>query len=293
MKKLIVYFKLLRAKQWAKNGFIFTPLIFSGMLYNSQDMIRVILTFGIFCILSSSVYIINDIRDLAADKLHPKKRNRPLAAGLIKKREAAFISIALLLISFTCGYYMSKKLLFVMLLYLILHILYNFILKKEVILDVISIALGFEIRVWAGSVVINILPSVWLQLCIFLLSLFLGFIKRRHEKLTLYDKAVEHRGVLIHYTPYFLDQMIMISASLSIIFYGLYVVSSDVVKRIGNNYMPYTVPFVVYGIFRYLYLVHVRKLGGEPEEVLLSDFPFVLNMIFWIFSIILIRYYLI
>ena len=289
-KSILVYLELLRVRQWVKNGFILAPVIFSGKLYSVPDLVSVMSVFGIFCLLSSSVYILNDLNDLAADKIHPNKKRRPLASGAIKTPEATSIAMVLLCLSLILGYPMGRKILLVILLYLALHILYSLILKKTVILDVISIALGFELRVWAGSLAIAVLPSIWLQLCIFILAVFLGFIKRRHEKLVLYDKAVEHRGVLVHYTPYFLDQIITISATSSIIFYGLYVLSEDVMKRVSNYHMAYTIPFVIYGIFRYLYLVHVKKLGGEPGEILTSDFPFVLNMLLWVLAVVLILY---
>jgi 4-hydroxybenzoate polyprenyltransferase len=290
MKNFIIYLRLIRMEQWIKNGFVVMPIIFSGRLFNPYELIRVIIATGAFCLLSSSVYILNDLKDLDCDKLHHKKRNRPLAAGLIKIPQAVFISLILLLISLVLFYIVGKKTFFVAALYFMLNIFRNNVLKKVVLLDVISIAIGFEFRVWAGSVCLNILPSIWLQFCVFVLAIFLGFIKRRHEKVSLYDKAAEHRGVLVHYTAYFLDQMIMISATLCIVFYSLYVLSEEVTRRVGGGHIAYTLPFVVYGVFRYLYLVHVKKLGGDPGEILLRDFSFTLNTLLWISSIIFILY---
>lgn len=290
MKKIITYLELLRIKQWVKNGFIFMPIIFGGKLYNIPDLINVFFIFGIYCLASSGVYIMNDLKDIAQDRFHPKKKNRPLASGDIAINQAIFISIMLVALSLALSYLLNKWAMLIILLYIALHFFYTYGLKKTIIIDVFSVSLGFELRIWAGAVVLNILPSIWLQLCVFVLAIFLGFIKRRHEKLILYEKAAEHRGVLAHYTPYLLDQMIMISASLCIIFYVMYVLSEDVTRRIGNNYIAYTIPLVVYGIFRYLYLVHVRKLGGDPGEILTSDFPFVVDILLWILSVILILY---
>lgn len=292
MKKMMVFLSLLRAKQWIKNVFVLMPLIFGRLLFNVTDVLNALIAFAAFCLLTSGLYIINDIRDLKSDRLHPQKKNRPLAAGLIKARHAALIAIILLAISLSVGFVIGRKILLVMVLYAALHLLYTFALKMTVILDVISIALGFEMRVWAGSLAIDIHPSIWLQLCVFLLALFLGFIKRRHEKIILYDKAVEHRGVLAHYTSYFLDQMIMISATLCVIFYGLYTMSEDVARQLGNNYMAYTIPFVIYGVFRYLYLVYVKKIGDDAGEILISDLPFFINIALWFFSVVFIIYYL-
>ena len=291
MKSLSVVLDLLRVKQWVKNGFIFMPLVFSGRLRCFQDLVQVSFVFITFCFLSSAVYIFNDIKDRKSDNLHPEKKARPLAKGVIDIKSAAVMMLLLLGMALFMAHMAGGKVFLTALLYLILHVFYTLALKATVILDVIAIALGFELRVWAGAVILGILPSIWLQLCVFLLALFLGFIKRRHEKLSLYERAAEHRGVLVHYTPYFLDQMIMISATLCIITYGLYVLSADVVKKTGQAYMAYTIPFVVYGIFRYLYIVHVKKRGGDPGEILMSDGPFILNLALWISSAVMILYF--
>ncbi|NQT06287.1 MAG: decaprenyl-phosphate phosphoribosyltransferase [Candidatus Omnitrophica bacterium] len=282
MKILLTVLEGIRPKQWLKNLFIFMPLLFGSLLFNVEKLLDSILAFVIFCLISGGVYLMNDIRDRQKDKVHPKKRKRPVASGRLSVKLASLISIILIVISLSWSYLTEWKLFIVVLLYVLLHIFYTFRIKHEVILDVILIAVGFELRIWGGAVMIGIEPSVWLQLCVFVLALFLGFIKRRQEKSLLYGKAEDHREVLRYYRPYFLDQMILISATLCVVFYGLYSVTSDVVARIGGNQMAYTIPFVVYGIFRYLYLVHVKRLGGDPGEVLISDIPFVINMIMWL-----------
>ena len=289
---MIRFLELLRIKHWVKNGFVLMPLVFGGMLGNYRDVMRAMEVFGIFCLLSSGIYVMNDISDLKADKVHPIKKHRPLAEGEIGIKTALFILTSLLGISLFLGYMMGAKVFVVVLLYLMLNVLYDLVLKKIIILDVISVALGFELRVWGGAVALNIVPTVWLQLCVFLLALFLGFIKRRHEKIVLCDKAIEHREVLMHYTPYFLDQVISISATLVTLFYALYVVSPDVVTNSAHRRMAYTIPFVIYGIFRYLYLVYAKELGGDPSDILTSDLPFALNLLLWVFSAGVILYIL-
>ena len=289
---ILIYARLFRVKQWVKNAFIFSPIIFGGLLYVPSNVVKVALVFAVFCLLSSCVYIINDLCDLESDKRHPLKKQRSLASNAVSKKAAILVVSFLLPFIFLLGYLVAgKPLIFIMLLYVLLHLLYSFILKRAVILDAMLIALGFELRVWAGAVILGIIPSVWLQLCVFLLTLFLGFTKRRHERLLLYDKAAEHREVLARYPVYFLDQMITISATLSVIFYCLYVLSSEIINQSGGYRMLYTVPFVVYGIFRYLYLVYVKKLGGEPGDVVVLDAAFAFNLFLWVVSIVVVLYF--
>jgi 4-hydroxybenzoate polyprenyltransferase len=280
--------RLLRAKQWIKNLFVFAPLIFSGLLREPGFFEIVAAVFVVFCLLSSAVYIVNDLFDLESDKRHPIKMKRPLAAGVVSKPAAFFILSTLFLTAFGYGYWLNiKNLLLLMVLYALLHLFYSLFLKKMVIVDAMAVALGFELRVWAGSVAIGITPSVWLQLCVFLLTLFLSFAKRRHEKITL-EQAAEHRGVLERYDVYFLDQMIVISAALSVIFYCLYVFSSE---RRDAAILIYTIPFVIYGIFRYLYLVNVKRIGGEPGDAIFLDAPFALNLFLWGVSVVAVFYF--
>ena len=281
---------LLRVKQWVKNGFIFFPLIFSGRFFVKYLLTDSLLTFLGFCLVSSSLYVLNDFLDVARDRVHPKKANRPLTRFPVN----GFFIIFLILLFQVLGLSICKKVndfvLFMAIFYILIHLIYNFYTKKVVILDVIFVALGFQLRIWAGSFAAQTFPSVWLQMCVFLLALFLGFTKRRYEIATLKDKAAEHRNVLAHYTSYLLDQIIIICSTLAIVFYGLYTISPDIVNRIGNHMMVYSVVFVIYGIFRYLYLVHVRKLGDDPSEVLFADIPLLINIIFWILYVAFILY---
>ncbi len=279
---MIDILRLLRVKQWVKNTFIFFPLLFSGQFLDQTLLINCSLTFVGFCLISSSVYLFNDLFDHKADRLHPKKSKRLLSQGSLNPTNI-WLSIFLLL---TIGLLICQKVgglvIFAALAYVICNICYNLYAKRIVILDVIFIAVGFQLRVWAGAFAAATMPSVWLQMCVFLLALFLGFTKRRHEISTLKDKASEHRSVLAHYTSYLLDQIIIICSTLAIVFYGLYTISPDIISRTGNQKMVYSVAFVIYGIFRYLYLVHVKKLGDDPGEVLFSDFPLLISILLWI-----------
>ena len=212
-------FKSMRINQWIKNLFLFIPFIFGGKLFIPEDLIRTVLAFLLFCITSSGVYIINDILDRKKDRFHPLKKNRPITSGALPVKQALVISSILLFSSLLLSAYFNIHFFVLLLAYVVLHLLYSFILKREVLLDVILIALGFELRIWAGAVILLIIPSIWLQLCVFLLAIFLALLKRRHEKISLYPDAANHRNVLTHYDIYFLDQLIMISATLCITFY--------------------------------------------------------------------------
>lgn len=279
---MMILFKVLRIKQWVKNAFIFFPLIFSGSFFQLFYLKQSTATFIGFCFIASSMYILNDLLDLDRDRIHPKKAERTEAKLYTNKGLIALL--ILILLSWGIWILSCVDPLVVMIGsgYVLLHVVYNLIVKRIVILDVIFIAIGFHLRILAGSLAIRVMPSVWLQLCVFILALFLGFTKRRHEMQTLKEKAQEHRVVLAHYTPYLLDQMIMICSTLAVVFYGLYTISPEIVARQGNYNMTYSIVFVIYGIFRYLYLIHVRNLGNDPGEILLSDWPLTVNVIAWI-----------
>lgn len=278
---MYIYIKLLRVHQWLKNGFIVFPLIFSGLFVEKEKDIDVCLVLFAFSCLASSIYIINDILDFKRDQQHPVKKSRPLAAGLISPEKALFFSLALMALGLGLGFMINTNAACLMLVYLAIHLIYNFYAKNIVILDVFFIAFGFQLRIWVGSMVIGVLPSAWLQMCVFVLSLFLGFTKRRHEISLLKEKASEHRQALLDYNVYLLDQIIVICSTLTIVFYGLYSFSDDILKRLGNTHMIYSLAFVVFGIFRYLYLVHVKNQGGEPGEVILHDKASLINIMFW------------
>ena len=281
---------LLRIKQWVKNLFIFFPLFFAGEFTHPGLILNATITFFAFCLTASGIYVFNDFIDAEKDRFHPKKSQRPLSQGSFNKSFIVLLIIALLVLGLWTAWIAGMQVFWIAITYVLVNIFYNLYAKRVVLLDVFFVAMGFQFRIWSGSAACDIIPSVWLQLCVFLLALFLGFAKRRYEIATLKDKASEHRSVLAHYTAYLLDQIIIICSTLAIVFYGLYTISSDIVKRIGNYNMAYTLVFVIYGIFRYLYLIHVRKMGDEPGELLFLDKPLFFNIFLWIASIGLILY---
>ena len=280
----------LRPNNWIKNGFLFAPLIFAGKLLQREYFAEEILAFIAFCLCSSATYLINDIIDFQADTLHPVKSQRPIAKGLLSKRIGLLMSIVIFISSLVISLFVHKWLFIILITYYFLNLLYSLYLKKCVIVDVMTIAFDFELRIWAGSVVIGVVPSVWLQMTTFLLALFLGFAKRRQEIFMLGQIAQGHRLVLSNYQVSLLDQFITLCGGLSILAYALYTVSPEVSSRTGTGYLIYTLPFVIYGIFRYLYIVWGGKESSDPVESLLSDIPLLMSVILWGFAIFLILY---
>ena len=282
--------KLLRPYQWSKNLFIFGPLVFSKRLFESQLCFSVLIGFCLFSLASSSVYIFNDIRDIENDRQHPEKQHRPLVSGRVSVPFAMSLSIVLGIISVGGSFYLTPSFGMMVLGYMAINVLYSVALKQLVILDVMSIAAGFVLRVMGGAKLVQVYPSSWLIICTILLSLFLGFSKRRHELLLLPAKADDHRKVLKHYSSYFLDQMIAVVTSATVMSYMLYTVSEQTVQFFGTRHLIWTVPFVLYGIFRYLYLVHQKADGGAPADAILGDLPMVLNFLLWVMTCIIIIY---
>ena len=289
--KLQDLIKLFRIKQWIKNGFILFPLIFSGQLSKTNLLAESWITFLGFCLISSSMYILNDFIDARNDRIHPQKSQRPLAQKKFNTATVIFLTLSTMTLGLMISLKADAMILFLAVFYVIIHAIYNLCARKIVILDVIFIAVGFQIRIWAGSFAAGVLPSVWLQLCVFLLALFLGFTKRRHEIASLRNHAPEHRSVLAHYTTYLLDQIIIICSTLTIVFYGLYAISPEIMARLGSHNLIYSTGFVIYGIFRYLYLVHVKKLGDDPGEVMFSDKPLMINIFLWVLYIVVLLYF--
>jgi len=282
------FLDLLRVKQWVKNLFLGFPLIFSGRFVERDLWGGCGWGIAAFCLISSGMYIINDIVDLKEDRLHPQKAKRPLAAGKITVWAASAIAAGALVLGLVISWRLNQEFFILAAAYILLNVLYNLRTKHVVIADVLTVAFGFQIRILAGATAVHILPSLWLQMCVFVLALFLGFTKRRYEISTLKSDASAHRGVLSHYTSYLLDQIIIISSTLTIVFYGLYVISAEVTQRIGGYEMFYSMPFVIYGIFRYLYLIHVRKLGNDPGDILLSDPPLLIDIILWVIFVMVV-----
>jgi 4-hydroxybenzoate polyprenyltransferase len=288
--KILAIIKSLRLQQWIKNFFVFAPLIFSQNVFNLPLLIKTVLAFVLFCILSGASYLLNDIQDLDEDKLHPKKSKRPLASGKLEKKHALFASLLLVLLGLTGAYFLNINFFIVLLVYFILQIAYSNWLKHVVIIDVFLIATGYFLRVIAGGLAISVQISPWLFICSILIALFLALSKRRHELVLLAKNAEIHRPILKEYTPQLLDQMIAVVTASTVVSYCLYTVSSETVEKFGTMNLLFTVPFVLYGIFRYLYLVHQKDEGGSPEALIIKDKPLLVDLFLWIVTAMLILY---
>ena len=280
----------MRPEQWIKNFFVFTALLFSKNLLNLSKDIDALVGFIIFCMITGYAYMINDLVDLEKDKLHPTKSQRPIASGRLNKTTAIKITTIICLVSLSFAFYIKSFSGIIVLTYFLLNIGYSIYLKNIVIIDVVTIASGFVLRVLGGAVIISVTSSQWLVLCTILLSLFLGFSKRRHELILLEDNATGHRKVLEHYSPYFLDQMISVVTASTLICYALYTMSKDTIEKLGTSKLIYTIPFVLYGIFRYLYLVHQKEKGGSPTEVVFTDKPMIINISLWVIASVMFIY---
>ncbi|MEK6752917.1 MAG: decaprenyl-phosphate phosphoribosyltransferase [Chloroflexota bacterium] len=287
---LTALIKTMRPRQWTKNVFIFAALVFDKQLFNIDSFLRTLAGFALFCLISSSVYIFNDLADVGADRQHPEKKNRPIASGKLPVSIAWGAGIALMLATFILAYFLAPGFEFVVVLYFLINMAYSKWLKHIPIVDVLIIASGFVLRVHAGVTLISVERfSPWLYVVMTLLSLFLGFGKRRAEIALLTHDAGSHRKVLDGYTLPLLDQYIMIVSATTIVAYSLYTFSAPNVPE--NHSMMLTIPFVVYTIFRYMYLIQVKQAGGAPEEILLSDRPFQVAMILWGAAVLAIFYF--
>ena len=283
--KIIGFIKLLRPKQWIKNLFVFAAIAFSKNIFNADAFMKVLLAFFAFCMVSSCIYILNDIVDMEKDRQHPRKRKRPIAAGIVSRLEAGFIMVILAPLSLVPSFLLDPVFGVIILVYILNNVLYSLKIKHVVILDVMSIALGFLLRVSGGAVVIDVEMSPWLLLCTLLLSLFLGFSKRRNELFILEGNADKHRKILEEYSLQFIDNMLSIVTASTVMAYSLYTFSAH-----SNKYMMITIPFILYGIFRYQYIVYKKNEGGSPDEIVLSDKPLIINILLWITSSIIIIY---
>jgi 4-hydroxybenzoate polyprenyltransferase len=279
----------MRPRQWIKNGLLFIPLIFDKQLTNWPALGRVVVGFILFCLLSSLVYIINDLMDIEADRNHPQKSLRPIASGKLKTSTAWIACIVIVLIFFVPAIWLSLKFALIGLAYLLLNLAYSAWFKHTPILDVMILASFYVLRVGAGVSLIEVHRfSPWLYVFTIFLALYLGIGKRRAELNLLAEEANSHRKALEGYTLPLLDQFIMIVSSCTIITYSLYTFSAPNLPE--NHTTMLTIPFVIYGIFRYLYLIQVKECGGEPEEVLFTDRPLQLDILLWGFAIMIIFY---
>lgn len=272
----------LRPLQWIKNGFILIPLLFAQEIFNPQSLASIFQAVIVFCLLSSGVYLINDLIDLEADRRHPEKSKRPLAAGELSPNTAVLIALVLVIASLGWSVLISTRLLIIGAVYFGIQLLYSYRLKEVVILDIFCISSGFLLRVLAGAAAIDVRVSDWLIVCTILISMLLAMGKRRHELIALGEgNAKFHRKVLSKYSPYLLDQMIGVITGSTILSYMLYCISADTIEKFETDHLIYTSPFVLFGIFRYLYLIHQKKTGGAPEKLLVSDKQLLLSVVLW------------
>ena len=271
MKIFIELLRLMRPHQWVKNAFVFTGLLFGHAWHDPNLVVQVVIAFIAFCLLSSTIYIINDIIDLEQDRHHPKKNQRPLASSQVSITAAIILAVVLGVSGFGLSLGTSRIVIIILVAYALMNIAYSLRLKHVVILDIFIIATGFMLRILAGTLGVGIPPSQWLLLCGMMVTLFLGFTKRRAEIMALAEDKTAHRKVLAHYSPVLLDKMIGITAAGLIMSYSLYTMNPDTVRIHGTANLIYTVPFVMYGVFRYIYLLHHQSRGGDPSHDLVRD----------------------
>ena len=271
MPTLTALFRLMRPHQWLKNGFVFVGLLFGHAWHDPVKVGQALAAFAAFCLLSSAVYVMNDLIDREQDRRHPKKKDRPLAAGTLDPGAAMALGLACLGGGSLVAWGWAGAAPWTFAAYVALNVAYSLGLKHVVILDVFIIAAGFMLRILAGTLGLGIAPSHWLLLCGLMLTLFLGFAKRRAELSALQEDSGTHRRVLEHYSEPLLDQMITVAAAGVIVAYALYTVSPDTIRLHGTDKLIYTLPFVLYGMFRYLYLLHRRGGGGEPALEIVRD----------------------
>ena len=280
----------MRPRQWAKNVFVLAPLVFARQLDDPQVLGRAVLAFAAFSLLASAVYLFNDIRDREEDSHHPRKRDRPIAAGRLSVAAAATAAAVLAVAAGAMGLALGGAFLAILATYLLANLAYSVRLKRVVILDVMVLSFGFVLRVMAGGVAVGVEVSAWLILCTSFLALFLAFSKRRHELMLLADEASEQRQVLTHYSPAFLDQMINVVTAGTVVAYAVYAISPETIEKFDTRDLIFTMPFVLFGIFRYLYLIYQRSSDLNPTEAILGDKPFLINILLWVASVVWVIY---
>ncbi len=290
MKTLAALFKAMRPRQWSKNVVVFAALIFDVKFTQLAPLLRSLAAFVLFCLVSSAVYLLNDLADMEKDRAHPTKRNRPLAAGTLAPWVAVVAIVVLLGFSLPAGFVIDAGLGAILLGYFLLNVAYSFRLKHVVIIDAIVVAAGFVMRVAAGAVVVQVERfSPWLYVCITMLALLIALGKRRHELTSLEEGAGNHRAILDEYTVPFIDHLISIITAATLVAYSFYTFSAANLP--ANHLMMLTIPFVLYFLFRYLYLLHVKGLGGAPDELLFEDRPLLASAVAWGFTAAAILYF--
>jgi len=288
---ILNYLKLVRVPQWVKNFFVFVPLLFSQHLFDEDYFTTTLFAFVVFCLASSLIYVINDIIDIEADKAHPTKKNRPLPLGLISTRSALIVAVVLTAVIVILLPQFNEEFIYFVTVFVLLNLLYSFWFKHIVILDVFSIAAGFSIRVLAGAVVISVPISSWLILTTMFISLFLGVMKRHSELILVAENEnAPSRKVLSQYSLNFADQMATVAAAGVIICYALYTVSERTVSAFGTENLIYTTPFVVYGIFRFMYLEYISNKGDNTTKIVFSDLQIILTVLIYTITTVSIIY---
>jgi 4-hydroxybenzoate polyprenyltransferase len=279
----------LRPRQWIKNFFVFAGLIFSHKLF-TPDAGRAVAAFIVFCALSGVVYLVNDVADRERDRAHPRKRLRPVASGALSARAAVSAAILLGIASLAAATTLGTPFLAAAATYVLLLMSYSIWLKHIVIVDVLVVASGFVLRAVAGALAVDVDISGWLLICTIVIALFLALGKRRHEYLTLDADAARHRPILAEYSAPLLDQMIAVVTASTVTSYALYTMSPETVAKFGTRLLPATLPFVLFGVFRYLYLLYRRQLGGNPSDLFLNDRALLVNALLWIVAVVAIVY---
>lgn len=268
---MLAHLRALRPHQWVKNAFVLAALVFARKLTDPAAVVDALLAVAAFCAIASSIYLVNDVADYERDRVHPKKRNRPIAAGLVNRSTALVMAAVLAPIGLWLAYSLNLRTGVTVSIYGVMNLAYSFRLKHVVLLDVFVIAAGFLLRVCAGAFAIEVVISPWLVLCTFFIALFLAFCKRRQELVSLGDAAAAHRGILAEYTTPYIDKMISALASMTVMSYALYTIDPNVAAKLRTDGLVMTLPLVLFGVFRYLYLVHRHDMGGSPTEVVLTD----------------------
>jgi len=262
--------KLARPGQWLKNSVVLAALVFGGELGNTSQLEQALLAALIFCLLSSAVYTFNDLLDRKQDRQHPLKKD---ALGLV------------------AAWWLNQPFFVAAVVFVALNIIYSLFLKDIVIVDAMTVAIGFVLRAYAGALAIDVPASKWLLINTLLLALFLSFGKRRHELLLLETGATSHRKILSRYSPYLLDQCIGVTTASVVVMYMLYSFSTEVMEKLGTHSLFLTIPFVIYGVFRYLYLIHKEEKGGSPTRVLITDLPILLTVTLWVLTVLIVLYW--
>lgn len=278
---LLALLKAMRPQQWTKNLFVFAGVVFARKVVEPGPLLASLVAFALFCLLSSAVYLANDIVDAEQDRQHPAKRNRPIASGRLSASAAGVAATLMAVAGLALSFWLAVPFGIVGAIYLGLNLLYSFVLKHMVILDVLCVAIFFVLRAIAGAAAVDVVISHWLLICTILLALFIALSKRRHELVLLDESAASHRAILTEYTPYLLDQMIAVATASTLMAYVLYTVDARTVREFGSDHLMYTIPCVIFGIFRYLYLIHQRDQGGSPTETVLRDGPLMFNVVLW------------